>query len=136
MGATTYTAHQYANAPAICREAFDLINSERASCGISPLSWNEGIAQEAREHSVYMATIDKLEHSDKNYAENIVMGATSSGAEMYEAWKASPKHRENYLDGSLSTGAIGIGFKTESVQLGGWTITYQISRGYATFLAR
>jgi len=132
---TTFTVSKYYDSADIAKEAFNLINNERVSQGIPPLSWDENMARQAEQYSVYMATIDKLVHSNMGYGENIAMGAVGSGKELYEAWKNSPPHHANYMSSQYTKGAIGIGFKLSNITIGDWTITYNISRGYATFIA-
>ena len=116
-------------------ETFDLINSERAGMGIPQIIWNDEMARQAQEYSVTMASINYLVHSDMGYDENIARGYTSSADTLYQAWKDSPRHRANYLNSTHAKGAVGIGYKLYQVSIGSWTITYNISQGFATFIA-
>ena len=136
MGSITYTVNKYYNNDEISKSAFDLINKERIENGRHALFWSDELFQKAKTHSIHMATVDKLEHSNMPYGENIAMGATGSGQTLYEAWRDSPLHRANYLSDNYTVGAIGIGFKLDNIKIGEWNITYNISRGYATFLAQ
>ncbi len=135
MICTTYTVNQYYNSDEIAKDTFNLINSERVSQGKLPLIWDENMAKQAKEYSIYMATIDELVHSNMGYGENIAMGGVSNSQELYDLWKNSPPHHANYMSSQYKRGAIGIGFKLSNIQIGDWTITYNISRGYATFIA-
>ncbi len=132
---TTFTVNQYYNSDDIAKGTFDLINSERINQGRPPLIWDDNMANQAKEYSIYMATIDKLVHSNMGYGENIAMGGVGSSQELYELWKNSSMHHANYMSSQYTRGAIGIGFKLSNIQIGNWTITYNISRGYATFIA-
>ncbi len=132
---TTFTVSKYYDSADIAKDAFNLINNERMSHGIQPLNWDENMARQAEQYSVYLATIDKLVHSSMGYGENIAMGAVGSGKELYEAWENSPPHHANYMNSQYVKGAIGIGYKLSNIKIGNWTITYNISRGYGTFIA-
>lgn len=120
----------------ISRQTLELINQERKEQGIAPLIWDNTLERLAIAHSQYMADTDILEHSDYNYTENIAQGGTSDAVELYNLWRNSLLHHANYMDRSLRYGAIGIAYKLTNVTLGSINITVNISRGYATFIAK
>jgi uncharacterized protein YkwD len=131
----TFSVNAYLHGEELSKAAFNLMNEERISKGIPPLQWDTNMADKATEYSTYMATTGVFEHSNMGYAECITQGGVDSGNEIYENWADSPSQRNIYMDSKYIRGAIGLGFKPHNIEIGDWTITYAISKGYATFIA-
>ena len=132
---TTFTVNVYLHGEEFAKAAFNMMNEERISEGIPPLQWDSNMANEATEYSTYMATTGLFDHSKMAYAECIAQGSVDSGKEIYENWADSPSQHSIYMDSNYVRGAIGIGFKLHNIEIGDLTITYAISKGYATFIA-
>ena len=110
------------------RTAFQLMNVERATRGLSTLKWSERIAKVAREHSHSMAAnsffshrgldgsmvddrADKFGISDwRAIGENIayLRGYDSPETFAVEKWMQSPSHRQNLLGSQWTESAIGV----------------------------
>lgn len=109
------------------RQAFNLINSERAKMGLSPLVWDGEICQVARHHSDSMGRLNFFDHEGpdgtnlldrvtargimwKSMGENIAynQGHDDPAASAVDQWMHSPKHRANILRGNYTHSAIGI----------------------------
>jgi len=131
----TFSVNAYLHGEEFAKAAFNMMNEERISEGIPPLQWDTNMANEATEYSTYMATTGLFEYSEMGYAECIARGNVDSGKEIYENWADSPSRHDVYMDSNYVRGAIGIGFKLQNIEIGDWTITYSISKGYATFIA-
>lgn len=106
------------------QQVFQLVNQERAKQGLSPLTWNEDLANVARAHSKDMNDRKFMDHTNpdglspfdrmKNYgikytraAENIAAGQTTPQAVM-NGWMNSSGHRANILNPNLTQ--IGVGY--------------------------
>jgi uncharacterized protein YkwD len=101
-----------------------LINQERSSKGLQPLSYNEILAIIARNHSKEMAEYDIVSHSSpvygfglkervkttfpafKTMAENVAMG--KSVEEIHESLLKSPLHYANIINPKFDIVGIGI----------------------------
>ncbi len=109
------------------RQAFNLINSERAKMGLSPLVWDGELCQVARYHSDSMGRLNFFDHEGpdgtnlldrvtargimwKSMGENIAynQGHDDPAASAVDQWMHSPKHRANILRGNYTHSAIGI----------------------------
>ena len=116
------------------KEVFDLVNAERETAGVNPLSWSDALAELAKAHSNDMCDRGFFSHvnpegegpSDRGraghagsytftpcvpdpfygVAENIAMGY-SGASQVMEGWMNSPGHRANILNGSYTH--IGVG---------------------------
>ena len=132
----TFTVNANLHGEELSKAAFNLMNEERISEGIRPLQWDTDMANKATEYSTYMATTGLFEHSTMGYAECIAQGNVDSGSEIYENWANSSSQHYIYMDSNYVRGAIGIGFRPHNIEIGDWTITYAISKGYATFIAK
>ena len=123
------------NASAAEQEVFDLVNQERESAGVSPLSWCDGLGECAKAHSNDMCDRGFFSHvnpegedpsgrgraghagsytfspivPDPYYgvAENIAMGQNSA-QEVMNAWMNSPGHRANILNGGYTHIGVGV----------------------------
>src|SRR6185369_6877356 len=102
----------------------ELINTERTSRGISPVRWDGMLAQIARLHAADMSSIHKMSHhssrdganfearlsrsaySAKGAAENVAYNSDVMRA--HRALMASPGHRRNILDPSLTVVGPGV----------------------------
>jgi hypothetical protein len=94
-------------------EVLALVNSERSSRGIAPLTWDDELHEIAREHSMAMAEEGELFHSSmyEPYAENCWGGQGSNfwGAnDIVESWMTSPKHKTWLLCPHLIRIGVGI----------------------------
>jgi uncharacterized protein YkwD len=110
------------------RQTFDLLNYERASRGMAPLSWDERVAQIARLHSRNMAADGFFSHRGSDgstvdgraerlgmgnwlaIAENIAFlkGYDEAAAMAVDRWLKSPNHRKNILSNGWDRSAVGI----------------------------
>jgi uncharacterized protein YkwD len=109
------------------RQAFDMINSERARKGLSPLVWDGDLCRVARGHSENMGRLNFFDHEGpggtnllnrvtargilwKSLGENIAFsqGHNDPAALAVDQWMHSPKHRANILRGNFTHSAIGI----------------------------
>ncbi len=110
------------------RQAFDLINQQRAKLGLGPLRWSDDVARIARLHSENMATFNFFSHTDLNgllvnkradecgirnwraIGENIAYnrGYENPVESAVERWMESPSHRENLLNSRWRESGIGI----------------------------
>lgn len=110
------------------RQAFDLINQQRAKLNLSPLKWSDDVARIARLHSENMATFNFFSHTDLNgllvnkradecgirnwraIGENIAYnrGYENPVESAVERWMESPSHRENLLNSRWRESGIGI----------------------------
>lgn len=97
------------------RELLQLLNAERASRGLAPLTPSAPLAAAARGHSLEMAAREVLTHesgsgrtlTDRLAAaglffsaegENVARSYTFSAAEVHDGFMRSPGHRENILN--------------------------------------
>jgi uncharacterized protein YkwD len=109
------------------RQAFDLINSERARNGLSPLAWDGELCRVARGHSENMGRLNFFDHEGpdgtnllnrvtargimwRSLGENIAFsqGHNDAARLAVDQWMHSPKHRANILRGNFTHSAIGI----------------------------
>jgi len=116
------------NTASVERQAFELINQERARYAQPPLTWNDKLVEVARIHSANMAEFRFFSHrglddklvSDRAddckvgrwraIGENIAYnrGHKEPIGKAIELWLNSPSHRRNMLDKNWSDSAIGI----------------------------
>lgn len=102
------------DADALARDIHRRVNDERASRGLPPLVWDEGLAVLARGWTEEMLTsgyrhspVSRRVHPDfVGVGENILMGARDAG-EAHVSWMESQGHRDNLLHGGYT--AIGVG---------------------------
>jgi len=116
-------------------KVFELINQERKALNISPLIWEDELANLATEHSQYMASTGDYNHSNYPfaYAENIMMGDDPD--EVYSAWVKSPRHYEIMTDSHLRYGGIGMAINTTNLTFGNYNITINAENPRSTFIA-
>ncbi|WP_191256901.1 CAP domain-containing protein [Amycolatopsis oliviviridis] len=112
-------------------QVIDLVNSERADAGCSPVSNEAHLAAAAQGHSDDMSARNYFSHTtpegttfdqriraagyDKPGAENIAKGQ-SNAAKVMDAWMNSEGHRANILNCKLKK--IGVGVNTKGMY---WT---------------
>ncbi len=112
-------------------QVIDLVNSERAGAGCSPVSNESHLAAAAQGHSDDMSARNYFSHTtpegttfdqriraagyDKPGAENIAKGQ-SNAAKVMDAWMNSEGHRANILNCKLKK--IGVGVNTKGMY---WT---------------
>lgn len=109
---------------------FSLVNRERARSGLSPLVWNDRLADLARGYSRTMAregffdhidsegnsVVERARHSHISHWEKIgenlfLCDPTSEYANLaVRGWMHSPSHRDNILDPDWRDTGIGIAF--------------------------
>lgn len=106
------------------KQVFNLVNEERSKNGLSPLTWNNSVADVARAHSKDMgernfmshtnpdglSPFDRLKNAGISYtmaAENIAAGQ-STPQQVMQSWMNSDGHRKNILNPNLTQ--IGIGY--------------------------
>ncbi len=110
------------------RQAFDLINQQRAKLNLELLTWSDDVANIARIHSQNMANFNFFSHSDLNglmvndradvcgvkkwqaIGENIAYnrGYNNPVEFAVERWMQSVSHRENLLNSRWKESGIGI----------------------------
>ncbi len=106
-----------AESKAIAKAAFDEINACRAGAGLGTLTWSTGLETASAVRAVEAAQVwshtrpDGSEYwtvdSNLVYGENLAKGYNTADA-AFNAWMASPTHKDNILFGSFKTGAIAI----------------------------
>lgn len=98
-------------------------NKERNASGVWPLSLNAKLTAAAQKHAVWMASHNRLDHSQNGVAfsvritaegyrfwtagENIAMGQNSVQS-VTQSWMNSPGHRANILNGSYKDVGFGV----------------------------
>jgi uncharacterized protein YkwD len=97
----------------MAREVLSLTNQERAKLGLSPLTWNDTLAQVGTAHCQDMIDKNYFAHNSPDgkgppdrataagyqwtrIGENIAAGYTTA-AEVMKGWMNSPDHKENIL---------------------------------------
>ncbi len=110
------------------RKAFELINKQRETLSLEPLTWSDEIAKIARLHSENMANfkffshegLDGLKVNDRAdsfginkwraISENIAYnrGYENPVEFAVERWMLSPKHRDNLLNSRWKESGVGI----------------------------
>jgi hypothetical protein len=102
----------------------ELINAERTSRGLAPLSQNSLLTKAAQTRSGVLSTLGKLVHVSaptntawptlaavgydyRSAGENLA-SVPPSGMEVVPAWMASAAHKANILDGNFTEVGIGI----------------------------
>lgn len=126
--AVSDTAITPAAVRALEKDAFQLINTERALAGLSALKWSDKIANVARLHSNNMADYNFFSHKGldglmvDDRAAKLNMGAWSAIGEniafmkgyeqpvamAVEKWLESPGHKKNLLNPDWTETAIGL----------------------------
>jgi uncharacterized protein YkwD len=101
----------------IALDIFNRANSERAARGLRALTWDDGLAQNARNWSVSMSANNNFAHSNiypllqrfQTAAENIgVGGGGTTSAMLHNAWMRSTGHRVNLLAPNLDVVGVGV----------------------------
>ena len=110
------------------RRIFGLLNEVRAENGLSPLVWDDQVAELARVHSQNMADYKFFSHRDtdgmtvdgraesygltawRGIGENIatMRGQSDPAAIAVKTWMQSPGHRQNILGGRWNESAVGV----------------------------
>jgi uncharacterized protein YkwD len=109
------------------RQAFDLVNSQRAKNGLPPLVWDGELCRVARLHSENMGRHNFFEHEGpdgtdlldrvtarnimwKSLGENIAynQGHNDPVGLAVNQWMQSPKHRANILRRNFTHTALGV----------------------------
>lgn len=107
----------------MAREVLAVLNDYRAARGLSPLTWNDRIAEASSAFAVELAARDTLTHTGldgsspgdrlraagfdaSDWAENVGMGYRSA-QEIVDAWAASPGHVAN-LRADMRYAGIGV----------------------------
>ena len=107
-------------------EVHRLINLHRTGIGLSPLEWNDVIAEQCRNHSIDMANAHTINHDGFNErinkigetipwnwaGENVAYNYSAQSA--VTAWLNSPGHKSNIESNSNLTG-VGVAFNEDSV---------------------
>ncbi|MGY2079811.1 CAP domain-containing protein [Modestobacter sp. SYSU DS0657] len=106
----------------MAREIFDRVNAERAERGLEPVTWNDALADVARNWSEEMADNDTLEHQDirevlqreelsgfVSIGENIFQstGPVPAGT-IHTGWMRSDDHRVNVLNPGWDRLGVGV----------------------------
>lgn len=110
------------------QSTYNIINDHRESLGLAPLTWSDGLADIAREHSTNMATgavafghdgfderfgrMLELTDGSATGGENVAYGCGYSEADLphviVDGWLNSEGHRENIERSSYTSSAIGV----------------------------
>lgn len=125
----------------LAQQVLTLVNQERSTQSLAPMTWHTGCAQVAFEHSWDMDARDFFSHTNPDgkspfdrmqaagisysgAAENIAAGYGSAAAVM-NGWMNSPGHRANILSPTLTE--IGIGVRQGSTGQYGmyWTQVFR-----------
>jgi uncharacterized protein YkwD len=105
-----------------------MLNETRAANGMSPLVWNDEVAELARVHSQNMAENKFFSHRDmegmtvdgraesygvtgwRGIGENIatMQGQSDPAGAAIRTWMQSPGHRQNILGGMWNQSAVGV----------------------------
>jgi hypothetical protein len=109
-------------APAPRFVLLQLINEARSRAGLSPLQWDERLAQAADEHAKIMSATGELSHQFpaepdlanrlasrlrfEQAGENVFYDASVEGA--HQSFMDSPHHRDNILNGAYDSVGIGV----------------------------
>lgn len=119
---------------AIERQVFNLINEQREARGILIFFQDKNLQNQTRKHSEWMASSGNFDHSDLKILENIYIledvywGININPEELsksiFNTWMGSPLHKDNILDPTISSGAVGIAENQTARSV------------YATFMAR
>lgn len=116
-------------------EVINLVNRERQSRGLSPLSYNWELSRVARYKSQDMIDKNYFSHTSPTYGspfkmmtdfginysyagENIAMGQRSA-TEVMDGWMNSPGHRKNILSPNYTQ--IGVGYAVDKNGTPYWT---------------
>jgi len=118
-------------------EVIDLVNVERETAGLPPLSYDTSLADAARGHSEDMGLQDYFSHTSLDertvqdriedagytwnaYGENIAAGQ-STPEHVIDAWMLSPGHRTNILDPNFCDIGVGYAYVADSTYRHYWT---------------
>lgn len=102
-------------------EVINLVNGERSANGLPALAFNASLAAGAEAWSVYMATSGYWGHSGDPVWENIGAGYNSP-AGVVAGWMASPGHRANILNASLTQVGAGYAYCSNTTYGHYWTL--------------
>ncbi len=123
------------NASTFEKQVVDLVNKERTSRGLVPLTQNDAIGKAARAKSTDMRDKGYFSHTSPTYGspfemltkfgvkyraagENIAKGQKTP-SEVVAGWMNSPGHRANILNPSFSQ--IGVGYASDKNGVPYWT---------------
>lgn len=125
----------------LAQQVLTMVNQERATAGVGPLTMHAGCSQVAYNHSVDMDLRDFFDHVNPDglnpfqrmqaagigysaAGENIAAGYPTAAAVM-NGWMNSPGHRANILNGNFTE--IGIGVRQGSTGQYGtyWTQVFR-----------
>lgn len=97
--------------------AFDKVNALRQQAGLPALAWDTGLEQAAAVRAVEASQLFSHTRPDGSdwwtvnsnimYGENLAKGYASADAAV-DAWRASPTHQANIMDGGFATMSITI----------------------------
>lgn len=105
----------------------DKINDRRIENDREPIEWSQHLAQQAKEHSIWMADTGKYQHSNYNCYENCFWGVSISSYRLVDTivqtWMNSKGHKANLLEAEITKCGIGMAFSSDT------------NSHYATFMA-
>ena len=118
-------------------EVIDLVNAERASQGLHPLSADDNLATAARDHSEDMGLQNYFSHTSldgrtvpdrisdagysyNTYGENIAAGYQTPEA-VIDGWMSSSGHRANILNPNFCDIGVGYAYTANSTYGHYWT---------------
>jgi uncharacterized protein YkwD len=123
--ATTLCWSAYSETPVLRaeRELFASVNQARRTDGLTPLRWDEGLAEAARRHAQWMAERGSAQHGFEGepslsvrvkeagahfrwLSENVTQGPSPEF--IHVQFMKSPPHRANILDRDMDSIGIGV----------------------------
>ncbi|MBO5386567.1 MAG: CAP domain-containing protein [Lachnospiraceae bacterium] len=111
-----------AESKAIAKHTFDIVNAKRTEAGLKALTWDSGLEQASAVRAVEASQSFSHTRPDGSdwwtvnsnlmYGENLAKGYDTSQS-VFDAWMASPTHKDNILFNEFNTGAIAIHIGTD-----------------------
>ncbi len=118
---------------AIEQDVFKLTNEVRIENGVTEVTWNDQLAELARDYANKLAAKEVDGHSQESYylqvpvctehaGENLIIGATPDydAVDLVQGWLDSPSHHNNLLQWQWRF--VGIGYTTNDI---GWRYVVQ-----------
>ncbi|WP_062071285.1 CAP domain-containing protein [Demequina sediminicola] len=102
------------SAAAYAHDVFVAVNAERTVASLTPLEWDDCLAEEALKRARQAAGTDELQHEallvscgdGERTGENLSR-LNGTPAEVVERWMASAGHEANIMDADFSVGGVG-----------------------------
>jgi len=109
-------------ATAIAHRICTLINEERVKASLPELEWSDRLEKLAKEHSQWMATTGRFEHSENRVKESIfkAIGYTTeerAASAAVSSWLDSPSYKANVLHKVVKACAAGVASDNNTVYI-------------------